>query len=150
MLISNSADNAGGPDGVGIQDCSNKHPLTRATGDNGKTPIDPLYPGRWFLDTPYRNEKIGHTVIFEIFFPVEWQPPIAACLRRSPVPTASSRKSVVKVHISNIVFFILMPSSSLTACRFWTPFLVFYIYSIRDFLFFTLNRKKPSWEYGTK
>lgn len=34
------------PDGVPTQECFNKHPLTRADGDDSASLIDPNYPGR--------------------------------------------------------------------------------------------------------
>lgn len=45
------------PDGVATQECFNKHPLTRADGDGVNSPIDPVYPGRYYADPPCREEE---------------------------------------------------------------------------------------------
>ena len=38
------------PGGVATQECFNKHPLTRAPDDVFASPIDPNYPGRYYVD----------------------------------------------------------------------------------------------------
>eukprot|EP00903_Cladosiphon_okamuranus_P006097 g6007.t1 len=42
-------------DGVPTQECFNKHPLTRAEDDGGASPIDPKYPGRYYVDPECRE-----------------------------------------------------------------------------------------------
>ena len=45
------------PGGVATQECFNKYPLTRADGDDDNSPIDPDYPGRYYVDPPCRQEE---------------------------------------------------------------------------------------------
>eukprot|EP00903_Cladosiphon_okamuranus_P008987 g8597.t1 len=45
------------PDGVPKQSCFNKHPLNRAEDDNFNSPVDPAYPGRYYIDPPCRGEN---------------------------------------------------------------------------------------------
>lgn len=42
------------PDGVVTQECLNKHPLTRASDDGNASPIDPNFPGRYYVDPECR------------------------------------------------------------------------------------------------
>lgn len=42
------------PDGVPKQSCFNKHPLNRAPDDDFNSPVDPMYPGRYYIDPPCR------------------------------------------------------------------------------------------------
>lgn len=42
------------PDGLPTQECFNKHPLTRSPDDGGASPIDPNYPGRYYVDPECR------------------------------------------------------------------------------------------------
>lgn len=57
-----NADEMEDPDGVPTQGCFNKHPLTRAPGDDDNSPIDPAYPGRY-----YGTEVVLHSM-FILFF----------------------------------------------------------------------------------
>ncbi len=53
------------PDGVVTQECLNKYPLTRAPdapGANASSPIDPDYPGRYYVDPPCRKVEVGQNV----------------------------------------------------------------------------------------
>lgn len=45
------------PDGVVTQECLNKHPLTRATDDGDASPIDPNFPGRYYIDPECRENE---------------------------------------------------------------------------------------------
>ncbi|CAM9970743.1 unnamed protein product, partial [Hapterophycus canaliculatus] len=45
------------PDGLPTQECFNKHPLTRASDDGGASPIDPNYPGRYYVDPECRKDE---------------------------------------------------------------------------------------------
>lgn len=49
------------PDGVLTQGCLNKHPLTRAAGDSVNSPIDPDFPGRYYVDPKCRAEEVDQT-----------------------------------------------------------------------------------------
>lgn len=40
---------------VPTQECFNQHPLNRAPGDDVNSPIDPDYPGRYYVDPPCRG-----------------------------------------------------------------------------------------------
>ena len=42
------------PEGVVTQECLNEHPLTRASDDGGASPIDPSFPGRYYIDPECR------------------------------------------------------------------------------------------------
>ncbi|CAN0216028.1 unnamed protein product, partial [Ascophyllum nodosum] len=53
FLICNTADMAD-PEGVVTQECLNEHPLTRASDDGGASPIDPSFPGRYYIDPECR------------------------------------------------------------------------------------------------
>lgn len=52
FFICNGEDLSGGPDSVVTQGCFNMHPLTRASDDGKASPIDPDYPGRYYVDPP--------------------------------------------------------------------------------------------------
>lgn len=39
------------------QECFNKYPLTRSEGDDVNSPIDPNYPGRYYVDPPCRENE---------------------------------------------------------------------------------------------
>ena len=45
------------PEGVATQECFNKHPLTRAPDDGSASPIDPNYPGRYYVDPECRVDE---------------------------------------------------------------------------------------------
>ncbi|CAN0252453.1 unnamed protein product, partial [Ectocarpus fasciculatus] len=53
FFVCNTADMAD-PDGVPTQECFNMHPLTRADDDGDASPIDPNYPGRYYVDPECR------------------------------------------------------------------------------------------------
>eukprot|EP00904_Undaria_pinnatifida_P004815 jgi/Undpi1/1463/HiC_scaffold_11.g04854.m2 len=57
FFICNSAD-LDDPEGVATQECFNKHPLTRAPDDGSASPIDPNYPGRYYVDPECRADEI--------------------------------------------------------------------------------------------
>lgn len=42
------------PDGIPTQECFNEYPLTRAVDDGDANPIDPQYPGRYYVDPECR------------------------------------------------------------------------------------------------
>lgn len=50
------------PDGVVTQECLNKHPLDRAPYTGSGSPIDPSYPGRYYLDPPCRKHEVEQSV----------------------------------------------------------------------------------------
>ncbi len=53
------------PDGVVTQECLNRYPLDRApeaAGANSSSPIDPDYPGRYYVDPPCRKTEVEQTV----------------------------------------------------------------------------------------
>lgn len=50
-----NADDLADPYGVAVQSCFNKYPLTRASDDGSASPIDPVYPGRYYVDPPCRE-----------------------------------------------------------------------------------------------
>lgn len=56
FFICNSNDQSD-PDGVPTQSCFNKHPLTRTPGGDNESPIDPSYPGRYFVDPECRASE---------------------------------------------------------------------------------------------
>lgn len=45
------------PMGVATQECFNMHPLTRAPDDGSASPIDPNYPGRYYVDPECRENE---------------------------------------------------------------------------------------------
>lgn len=45
------------PDGVPTQGCFNMNPLTRSAGDDVNSPIDPNFPGRYYVDPECRKEE---------------------------------------------------------------------------------------------
>ncbi|CAN0394644.1 unnamed protein product, partial [Ectocarpus sp. 12 AP-2014] len=50
-----NTDDMDDPDGVPTQECFNMHPLTRADDDGDASPIDPNYPGRYYVDPECRE-----------------------------------------------------------------------------------------------
>ncbi|CAN0389856.1 unnamed protein product, partial [Ectocarpus fasciculatus] len=52
FFICNSADLYYGPTSKANQECFNMNPLTRAEGDDINSPIDPAYPGRYYVNPP--------------------------------------------------------------------------------------------------
>ncbi|CAN0461279.1 unnamed protein product, partial [Laminaria digitata] len=60
-FICDTADLEDGEDGVVTQECFNKHPLSRAADDGAASPIDPMHPGRYFLDPPCRATETDQT-----------------------------------------------------------------------------------------
>lgn len=56
-----NADELDDPDGVPVQSCFNKYPLTRASDDGDASPIDPKYPGRYYIDPPCRQYETDQT-----------------------------------------------------------------------------------------
>lgn len=52
FFICNSADLQYGPTSKPNQECFNMNPLTRAEGDDVNSPIDPAYPGRYYVNPP--------------------------------------------------------------------------------------------------
>eukprot|EP00752_Nemacystus_decipiens_P004741 g4320.t1 len=46
------------PYGVVTQECFNKHPLNRAPYTGSGSPIDPSYPGRYYMDPPCRRDAV--------------------------------------------------------------------------------------------
>ncbi|CAN0065536.1 unnamed protein product [Ectocarpus sp. 6 AP-2014] len=52
FFICNSADIKFGPTSKPNQECFNMNPLTRAEGDDVNSPIDPAYPGRYYVNPP--------------------------------------------------------------------------------------------------
>ncbi|CAM9316682.1 unnamed protein product, partial [Hapterophycus canaliculatus] len=50
------------PDDVVTQECLNKYPLTRAPDANAASPIDPNYPGRYYMDPPCRKDETEQNV----------------------------------------------------------------------------------------
>lgn len=50
------------PDGVVTQECLNKHPLSRAPDIGSGSPIDPSYPGRYYLDPPCRRDEVAQNI----------------------------------------------------------------------------------------
>lgn len=51
------SDDMDDPNGVVTQSCLNKHPLDRAEDDSFNSPVDPAYPGRYYIDPPCRFEQ---------------------------------------------------------------------------------------------
>ncbi|CAM9584467.1 unnamed protein product, partial [Ectocarpus sp. 8 AP-2014] len=49
-----NTDEALDPDGIPTQECFNEYPLTRAADDGDTSPIDPQYPGRYYVDPECR------------------------------------------------------------------------------------------------
>ncbi|CAM9974029.1 unnamed protein product, partial [Pylaiella littoralis] len=49
------------PDGVAKQSCFNKYPLDRADDDSYNSPVDPDYPGRYYVDPPCRGGEVDQT-----------------------------------------------------------------------------------------
>ncbi|CAM9926342.1 unnamed protein product [Ectocarpus fasciculatus] len=56
-----NADEMEDPDGIANQECFNKYPLTRAEGDGENSPIDPNYPGRYYVDPECREDETEQT-----------------------------------------------------------------------------------------
>ncbi|CAM9378424.1 unnamed protein product, partial [Ectocarpus sp. 8 AP-2014] len=52
-----NTDDMDDPDGVPTQECFNMNPLTRADDDGDASPIDPNYPGRYYVDPECREEE---------------------------------------------------------------------------------------------
>ncbi|CAM9630656.1 unnamed protein product [Hapterophycus canaliculatus] len=50
------------PDDVVTQECFNKYPLTRFPDPNAASPIDPKYPGRYYMDPPCRKDETEKNV----------------------------------------------------------------------------------------
>ncbi|CAM9871103.1 unnamed protein product, partial [Scytosiphon promiscuus] len=50
------------PDDVVTQECFNKYPLTRTPDANAASPIDPDYPGRYYMDPPCRKDEVEQNV----------------------------------------------------------------------------------------
>lgn len=61
FFICNSEDQSDGPEGVVNQGCFNMYPLTRASDDSDASPIDPDYPGRYYVDPPCREDETDQT-----------------------------------------------------------------------------------------
>lgn len=51
------------PEGVVNQECFNMHPLDRAVDDGNASPIDPDFPGRYYLDPPCRSAETDQTLL---------------------------------------------------------------------------------------
>ena len=51
------------PDGVVTQGCFNMHPLDRAEDDGVASPIDPNFPGRYYLDPSCRAAETDQTLL---------------------------------------------------------------------------------------
>ncbi|CAM9090943.1 unnamed protein product, partial [Laminaria digitata] len=49
------------PSGVVTQSCFNKYPLDRAEDDSFNSPVDPNYPGRYYIDPPCRKDETDQT-----------------------------------------------------------------------------------------
>ena len=62
FFLCNTAD-MDNPDGVVTQGCFNMHPLDRAEDDGVASPIDPNYPGRYYLDPPCRASETDQTSV---------------------------------------------------------------------------------------
>ncbi|CAM9309077.1 unnamed protein product [Ectocarpus sp. 8 AP-2014] len=56
-----NADEMEDPDGIANQECFNNYPLTRAEGDDENSPIDPNYPGRYYVDPKCREGETDQT-----------------------------------------------------------------------------------------
>ncbi|CAN0564356.1 unnamed protein product, partial [Laminaria digitata] len=56
FFICNTAD-MDDPEGIANQECFNKHPLDRAPDDGSASPIDPNYPGRYYVDPQCRGKE---------------------------------------------------------------------------------------------
>lgn len=65
FFICNAADLEDGEDSVVTQECFNMHPLTRAADDGDASPIDPNYPGRYYVDPPCREDETDQTKLPE-------------------------------------------------------------------------------------
>lgn len=50
------------PDGVVTQECLNKYPLTRDPDVGSGSPIDPSFPGRYYMDPPCRQDEVEQNV----------------------------------------------------------------------------------------
>lgn len=50
------------PEGTPNQGCFNMHPLTRNANDGDASPIDPNYPGRYYVDPPCREDETDQTM----------------------------------------------------------------------------------------
>ena len=48
------SDDLDDPDWVVTQECFNKYPLNRAEDDSFNSPVDTVYPGRYYVDPPCR------------------------------------------------------------------------------------------------
>ena len=48
--------------GVPTQECFNRYPLTRAADDNLNSPIDPDYPGRYYVAPPCVAYETGQGI----------------------------------------------------------------------------------------
>lgn len=57
FFICNPADLDSGTSSVPKQECFNTNPLTRAEGDSANSPIDPDYPGRYYVDPPCKGAE---------------------------------------------------------------------------------------------
>ncbi|CAN0403918.1 unnamed protein product [Ascophyllum nodosum] len=51
------------PEGVVTQGCFNMHPLDRAEDDGDASPIDPNFPGRYFVDPTCRSGETDQTIL---------------------------------------------------------------------------------------
>lgn len=58
VFICNTDELPDGADSVPTQECFNKYPLDRAADNDEFSPIDPNYPGRYFVDPECRKDEI--------------------------------------------------------------------------------------------
>ncbi|CAM9688684.1 unnamed protein product, partial [Sphacelaria rigidula] len=49
------------PKDVVTQSCLNRYPLTRADGDDNNSPIDPAFPGRYYVDAECRENEVDQS-----------------------------------------------------------------------------------------
>lgn len=57
VSICDTSDESQNPGGVPNQECFNQYPLTRDAGDGDASPIDPNYPGRYYVEPPCRASE---------------------------------------------------------------------------------------------
>lgn len=98
------------PDGVVTQECLNKHPLTRAPYTGAGSPIDPSYPGRYYVDPPCRKDEVEQNISSN-FVSDDFE---AYSVKMSYVlPDIECEHCVLQMHYSE---FLLMRRQSTACC----------------------------------
>ena len=97
--------------GMPTQACFNQYPLTRANGDDDNSPIDPNYPGRYYLAPPCTAYERGQGINRNVDWDKEdaYEPYVATV--RYNLPEITCTHCILQMHYCEFCF------SANLACR---------------------------------